>query len=522
LVQDVGTTSLAEVLCALSFATDMSMGQLMEHGLKTGYIGLKIADALHLGEDDRQGVFYGALLKDAGCTSCAGIFASFFAGHDLGARRDCLLMKPDSVRDAVAWFWRHAPEDQSLGGRLGTLFSFMTQCRAVMKESVVAHCEVGEMFVRRLGLPKSVQDAVRYAWERWDGNGLAFGLKGSDVPAVARIIHVAQVAEVAHYFGGKAAAIAVATERRGNDFDPDIVAAFLQLTTRSDFWPILEKEQTQATILELRPSAPFDRISEAHCETVCEVLADFADVKSRNTWNHSLGVAQTAVAMARHLGLPQAQATKLKRSAMVQDLGMAAVPVGILDKTTDRTAADWERFRMHPYFTERILTRIEPLVELVPDAISHHEWINGQGYHRGTSGDQIPFGGRILAVADSYVTESRGAGDKADPEQILRQLKGQVGTQLDATCYEALVGSLKGSTPTLRARSHDPRAGGLTEREVEVLRLVGAGLTNRQIAQQLVISDKTVERHLENTFNKLGVSSRTSAVVFAVHQGIVQ
>src|SRR5205823_1007564 len=116
-------------LCALSFATDMSMGQLMEHGLKTGYISLRLADALHLDEEDRQGVFYGALLKDAGCTSCAGVFASFFDGNDLGARSDCLLLKPESIRDAVAWFWRHAPADPSIVERLGRFFSFMTECR---------------------------------------------------------------------------------------------------------------------------------------------------------------------------------------------------------------------------------------------------------------------------------------------------------------------------------------------------------------------------------------------------------
>ena len=412
MARDDGTASLAEILCALSFATDTSMGQFMEHGLKTGYISLRLADVLHLGEEDRQGVFYGALLKDAGCTSCAGIFASFFAGDDLGAGRDRLLMKPDSVRDAVAWFWRHAPQDPSIGGRLGNLFSFMTQCRSVMKESVTTHCEVAEMFVRRLGLPKSVQDAVRYAWERWDGNGLAFGLKGSNVPIVARILHLAQVVEVAHYFGGKAAAIAVATERRGNDFDPEVVAAFLQLSMRGDFWSILEQEATQATILEMKPPAPFDLIAEAQIETVCEVLADFADVKSRNTWNHSLAVAETAVTIGRNLGLQQAQVSKLRRSALVHDLGKAAVPVGVLDKTSGLTAGDWERFRMHPYFTERILARIEPLADLVPDAMSHHEWVNGQGYHRGTFGDQIPLGGRILAVADSYVTESRALGKR--------------------------------------------------------------------------------------------------------------
>src|ERR1700730_5895496 len=100
----------------------------------------------------------------------------------------------------------------------------MAECRGVMKESMITHCEIGELFVRRLGLPKSVQDAVRYAWERWDGKGLAFGLKGYDVAVCARMLHLAQVAEVSHYFGGKAAAIAVATERRGNDFDPDVVA----------------------------------------------------------------------------------------------------------------------------------------------------------------------------------------------------------------------------------------------------------------------------------------------------------
>jgi response regulator RpfG family c-di-GMP phosphodiesterase len=154
------------------------------------------------------------------------------------------------------------------------------------------------------------------------------------------VVREVGVVEVAHYFGGKTAAIAVATERRGNDFDPDDVAAFQQLATRSDFWRHLEQETTQAAMLEMKPPAPFDEVADAQIETVCEVLADFADVKSRNTWNHSLGVAETAVTIGRQLGLPPAQVSKLRRSALVQDLSMAAVPMGILDKTTRRTAAD--------------------------------------------------------------------------------------------------------------------------------------------------------------------------------------
>ncbi|HEX5415829.1 MAG TPA: HD domain-containing phosphohydrolase [Chloroflexota bacterium] len=515
------TVSLAEILCALSFASDLAMGQVMEHGIKSGYLGLRIADALGLGPEEAQGVFYGALLKDAGCTATASVVATLFGGDELVARRDCFLVDTESVRNAVAWVWRHAQNEPSIARRLGRLATFMTEGQEVMTEGLTASCEVGEMFARRLGLPPLIQDTVRYSWERWDGRGMPFGRKAADLPVAARVLHLSQIVEVAHDLGGEAAAIAVASERQGSDFDPAVVAAFRRLAARSDFWPILRQAAAQETILAMKPFAPFDRIPESRIDLVCEVLADFADLKSRNTRNHSLEVAETAVAIGRRLGLPPAQVSNLRRSALVEDLGIAAVPAGILHKRDERTAAEWERYRLHPYFTERILVRIGPLANLVPDAISHHEWVDGTGYHRGIVGEQIPLGGRILAVADSFVTESRLDEEGNDPQRVLRKLQATAGSHLDVTCYEALAGSRKGPRPT-RARPRDARAGRLTEREVELLRLVGAGLTNRKIAQQLGISDRTVEHHLDNIFNKLGVSTRTSAVVFAVHQGLIQ
>src|SRR5262245_56229392 len=113
-----GANSLAELLCALSFASDTGMGQPMEHGLKTAYIGLRLAEAAGLADEEKAGVFYGALLKDAGCTACATVFATFFDGDDLGPRSDCLLLRPDSVKDAIAWFWRHSPSDPALPTRI--------------------------------------------------------------------------------------------------------------------------------------------------------------------------------------------------------------------------------------------------------------------------------------------------------------------------------------------------------------------------------------------------------------------
>ena len=60
---------------------------------------------------------------------------------------------------------------------------------------------------------------------------------------------------------------------------------------------------------------------------------------------------------------------------------------------------------------------------------------------------------------------------------------------------------------------------GLTERELGILRLVGKGLSNKQIGKELFISDRTVQAHLSNIFSKLGVSSRTEAVMYAVRNG---
>lgn len=94
----------------------------------------------------------------------------------------------------------------------------------------------------------------------------------------------------------------------------------------------MENESLEDNVLPMRPAADFDRLTGDQFENVCEVLADFADVKSRVTWNHSLEVAQTSVAIGRQLGRDGEDLSQLKRAALVHDLGKAAVPVGILDK----------------------------------------------------------------------------------------------------------------------------------------------------------------------------------------------
>jgi len=516
-------SSLAKLLCALSFATDIGMGQAMEHGLKSAYIGLTIADQLGLSMAEREGVFYGALIKDAGCTACATVFSTFFGGDDLGARSDCITLDPGSVRDAVGWFWRHAPTDASLPGRIAGLLTFMTECRSVMKESVTAHCEVGEMYARRLGLPAAVQLAVRFAWERWDGCGIAFGRKGDATPIEARVLHFAQVAQVASQFGGRQAASAIAKERSGTDFDPQIVAAFTAVSAMPGFWPLLEQEEAQSAILAMRPPSSCDVLDEGGVDATCEVIADFADAKSTATRGHSRAVADAASKIATHMQLRRADRSRVFRAALIHDLGAAAVPVGILDKEEVLSQNEQERFRLHPYYTERILTRVPMLATMAEEASAHHEWLNARGYHRQLAGAQLSTPARILAVADAHARLARNPA--SSPEQSLDVLRDVAGERFDADCVEALASALNlRQSVALPARGTSVSSrttGSLTDREVEVLRLVAAGASNRAVAKSLVISERTVERHLENIFDRLGVSSRTGAVVWATHERLV-
>jgi HD-GYP domain-containing protein (c-di-GMP phosphodiesterase class II) len=512
--------NLAVLLCSLSFATGLGLGERMEHGLNSAYLGLRLADALNLPNEEREAIFYGALLKDAGCTACSAAFSAFFPDDELVPRLDFMLVDPTQLNSMIAWLSRNVPLDSHFPTRIARMVSFVGQCWSVMKEGMRGSCEIGELFARRLGFPEYVQRTLRFHLERWDGKGLAYGLKGSAIPLAARMLHAIVTLELAYGFGGPAAARALAREQRGARFDPEVVDVFLKLEERADFWQPLEHESAESVILAMQPATSADRTMADQIEAVCEALADLVDIKTAESRNHSWIVAEVAAGMGRYLGLGGPEQTRLRRAALVHDLGNVAIPLRILEKGDRRSASEWEYYRLHSYYTQRVLERIEPFRELAPAAAATHEWINGQGYHRQLIGEQIPLHGRILAVADTYAHLTQQQGNQIDPDETLRKMRPLVGTQFDGSCYDALAASLTNAPCVKRTAPERRQLGELTEREAEVLRLLAQGQSNPQIAKALVISRKTVEHHLEHIYNKIGVTCRTSAVVYAVQQGI--
>jgi HD-GYP domain-containing protein (c-di-GMP phosphodiesterase class II) len=484
----------------------------IDHGLKSAYLGLGIADALRLPAAEREAVYYGALVKDVGCTACAAGVSVFFPDDELAPRADMMLMDITRPADVLHWLGNSVTVDRRLPSRVAGLLSFAVQCQPLLKETARGHCEVAELFARRLGFPEYVQRALRFQFERWDGRGIGFGVKGEAIPPAARVLHLAQMVALAYQFGGRQAAIAQARERRGQRFDPQMVDTFLALAKRRGLWQVLELEEAEAVVLPMAPPTAVTLDAAEQVSAVCEAVADLTDYKSRHLGQHSRWVAEVAEGIGRRLGLGATERVRLRHAALVHDAGKAAVPFGVLSKRGRLAGVEREQFRLHPYYTQRVLERVRPLQHLALEAAAHHEWVNGEGYHRQLSGGQIPLNGRILAVADAYAESAGG-------EAALRHLAPLAGRQFDGDCYDALVASVTGAAPPARAPATG-RVGELTERETEVLRLLARGLKTAQIAQTLVLSKRTVEHHLERIYGKLDVTSATAAVVYAFQQGI--
>jgi HD-GYP domain-containing protein (c-di-GMP phosphodiesterase class II) len=230
-------------------------------------------------------------------------------------------------------------------------------------------------------------------------------------------------------------------------------------------------------------------------------------------------VAELAVAAAQAAGLAASEVTRLRRAALLHDLGRVGVPNGIWDRAGTLGIADWEKVRMHPFLTESTLACCPALADLGRLAGAHHERLDGSGYHRGTK--DLGVAEKLLAVAD--VVAAMGADRPhrpvATPAQVSDAIRAEVNAgRLDRTAADAVLAA-SGQAGRHARRGSWPA--GLSDREVEVLRLIARGKTNKEVAADLTVSVKTVGRHVENLYTKIGVSSRAAAAVFAMEHRLL-
>jgi HD-GYP domain-containing protein (c-di-GMP phosphodiesterase class II) len=506
---------LAELIAALSLAADLGTGQPMEHVLRSCLIATRMAERLGLDDVERAELYYVALLAWVGCTADASETAAWF-GDDIEFHAQ--MYHKDETGVPMLWFLLRQAGAGSPPWRRVRLAAAVVGTRGrALQQSMSAHCQVTGLLAERLGLVPEVRQSLQQVFARWDGKGLPTGLGGEGIARSVRLMHLADVVEAFHREHGLEASIDSVRARRGTLLDPFLVDEFVAMAP--ELLATIGAESHWDDLIEAEPvlRAP---LSDAELDTALEAIADFTDLKSPYFAGHSRGVADLSELAARHAGLPGLDVISVRRAGLVHDLGRSAVPNSIWDKPGPLTLTEWERVRLHPYYTERILARVQALAGPAAIAATHHERLDGSGYHRGLTGDSVGVEGRVLAAADAYhaMTEPRPYRPALSAEEAAAALRAEVRAgRLDMSAADAVL-----HAAGHRTRRRSTAAAGLTPRELEVFSLLARGASNREIARLLSISVKTVGNHVEHIYAKTGVSTRAAATLFAMRHGMLQ
>jgi HD-GYP domain-containing protein (c-di-GMP phosphodiesterase class II) len=386
------------------------------------------------------------------------------------------------------------------------------------RESFAAMCEVAQRFARWLELGPGVEAALEFVFARWDGKGPTGGVGGESLPLPARLLHVARDYSLFLSAAGADDARTVLEQRAGSAYDPRL--AELAARHFDGVCAELDDSRMWEHALEAEPFPPARLVGDG-IDAGFAAFAALTGLKSPWLREHSTAVADLAEAAAWRLGLPGEAVTFLRRAALAADLGRVGVSNAVWEKPGPLGFGEWERVRLHPHFTERALAQSETLAPIGFLAGSHHERLDGSGYHRGLSGSALDKTGRILSAADCYVAmrAARPYRTALEAEAAEKELRQEVEAgRLDVEAVDAVLAAAGHRVPK---RPSDLPAG-LTRRELEVLLALVLGNSNQAIADDLGISAKTVDHHVQHVYRKAGVRSRAAATVWAFEHDLVR
>jgi putative nucleotidyltransferase with HDIG domain len=501
-----GPLRRAEVLAVLALATDLAMGHPHELAMRAGLLAGDLAERLGVPREDAHLV---AQLRFIGCTAHASEVSRVF-GDEIAFRARIALADPADGRQVLPLVLRRAGAGRRGAARVVAAARAVTGAAEFLDVNFRTSCEAAQLLAARLDLGDAVRRGLWHAFERWDGRGVPNAVAGEAVEPTARIALLAVDVLVLQAARGRDEALAAAAARSGGAYDPDVVAAL-----DADLMGAAYAGSAWERVLAAAPDALYPDVDDA-----LTVLADFTDVKFPALLGHSRAVARLAEAAMVELGAAAQDVRAARWAGLVHDLGRIAVPNSIWEKPGPLSDAEHEQVRLHAYQGERLLSRVPALAAVVRIAGAHHERCDGSGYFRGSRAAGLPLAARVVAAADVYAALVADRPHRAafTPTAALAEMRAEVAAgRLDRKAVDAVLAAAGHAVKP----AADPAPDGLTPREVEVLRLVARGLTNRQIARTLVISERTVAHHVGHILTRTGVSTRAAAALYAVQHGLL-
>lgn len=431
---------LSELVGALSYALDITEGHPTGHCVRACWIGVHIGREIGLGQEQLTHLYYTILLKDVGCSSNAARICELYLADDISLKHEFQLVN-DSLPQILGFILSRTGMKAKLAERFRALLNIAMNGGAIADELFQTRCQTGAEIVRQMRFPEAVARGVLELDEHWNGSGRPGGLKGDGISIQGRIALVAQIADVFYASAGKDGALAELRARSGTWFDPSLVEACHRASEAvPDFWSMLDSPELADAVVGL--SRPDERqpIDDDYLDDIASAFAKVVDAKSPYTRGHSERVALFTDMIGEQLGLGDERRRRLKRAALLHDIGKLGVSNQILDKPDRLDEAEWAAMRHHPTLGETILSRIDVFKELARIAGEHHERLDGKGYPRGLKGDAIELDTRIVTTADIFdaLTAERPYRAAMSVSKAFEIMARDVGSAIDPVCFDAL------------------------------------------------------------------------------------
>jgi HD-GYP domain-containing protein (c-di-GMP phosphodiesterase class II) len=448
---------LSEILAALSAALDLAEGQPAGHAVRTGLIGMRLAEELDLDPTARSALFYALLLANAGGPGTADEVTALLDGDDRALKAGFATVDWTRAVAAARYGLRHAGEGRPVWSRTRAVVRTAGSVRRVARTFISGRAERGAAVARRLGLPEATAEAIRSADEQWDGHGHPNGTRGEAIPLLARIVGLARTVDVFATAGGPEAAVAMARARSGKWFDPALADRVAGWGGDALWWTGLRGSAAAARLAAAEPSDRIRMVDDAGLDDVARAFAGIVDSKRSWTAGHSARVGALAASIGAALGADAAGRQRLLRAGFLHDIGELGVANRALDESEAVTPAEFAEIKQHPLHTFEILSKIPPFADFARLAALHHERLDASGYPWGLPGDDIGTEARVLAVAEVYdaLTVWRPYRSAMTPQEALMLMRSDAG--LDHAVIAALEEVLGpeargGDVPALRSR----------------------------------------------------------------------
>ncbi len=495
---------------------DLGFGLPPQTAMRSCLVATALARRMNLSDDDVRDCFYTALLMHIGCISVAHETSMAF-GDDLRFNKALSDTNLSDPQDIASTMMPEVTRGMTPEARTRIMEFGVIHGRDWGRRVDTGVCEVARYTARRVGLPDSTQRALHEVSEWWNGGWAPRGLAGDDIAIAARVAQAAADAAYFDHVGDADAAVAALRARAGTILDPAIVETFA--TDPDGFVREANEGDPRDRILEVEPTPVVER-SGTGLREIAAAFGDVADLKIPFLHGHARDVARLATGAARRLRLPTEEIDRLEIAALLHDVGRAGVSNAIWEKRGPLTRAEWEQVRMHAYHSERILATSPSLEHASTIAGMHHERLDGSGYHRCSTAATVALPARILAAADSFsaMTQDRPYRAAKPPDLAAQELTQEVRSgRLDPDATAAVLA--EAGHPVERRMAAHPA--GLSDRELQVLCLLAEGNSNAEIADQLFISRRTAEHHVQHIYAKVGVSTRAAAALFAMEHGFI-